>query len=268
MLLTFPALGYSPLFLFSIVFLDQSFQLQILMLQWVAIPSGSVLCAAFPFHVASGLLKHLAKSQMQSMTCRVQVLQPRSYCLQLPNTSSYTDTSFTPKLLTSALSKAVPQLLLYTHFCSLRELLHAKQWIHSSAATSSLLTIYSGWRCPDHTAKWDQEKNLDTEMIALYCHQNTLFPDLKFPTKHWPNNASLVSSANLSASWCFNVTIYIAYQEQVVEISKATIKTSLPQECQLDFKGWCILFKFDQKCKDQRSDEVGKGDHHGRQILH
>lgn len=133
------------------------------------------------------------------------MLHPRSYCLKLPNTSSYTQVSFTPKLLTSASSKAVFQSLLYTHFCSFRELLHAKQWIHSSEAISSLLTIYSGWRCPDHTAKWDQEKNLDTEITALHCHQNTLFPDLKFPTKHWPNNASLVSSANFSASWCFNV---------------------------------------------------------------
>lgn len=63
-------------------------------------------------------------------------------------------------------------------------------------------------------------------------------------------------------------TIHIAHQEQVVETSKDTIKTSLPQECQLDFKGWCIVFKSDQKCKDQRTDEVGQCDHHGRQILH
>lgn len=41
-------------------------------------------------------------------------------------------------------------------------------------------------------------------------------------------------------------TIHTAYQEQVFETSKATI-TSLPQECQLDFKGWCIVFKSDQK---------------------
>lgn len=133
------------------------------------------------------------------------MLQPRSCCLKLPNTSSYTEVSSTPKLLISALSKAAFQSLLYAHICLFRELQHTKQWIHSSAATSSLLTIYSCWKCPDHTAKWAQEKNLDTEMIALHCHQNTLFPDLKFPTKHWPNNASLVSSANFSASWCFNV---------------------------------------------------------------
>lgn len=41
-------------------------------------------------------------------------------------------------------------------------------------------------------------------------------------------------------------TIYTAYEEQVVEISKATIKTALPQECHPDFKGWHIVFKSDQ----------------------
>lgn len=68
------------------------------------------------------------------------MLQSRSYCLKLPNTSSHTEVSFTSKLLTSALSKAVLQSLLYTHCCSSREL-HVKQRIHSSAATSSLQTI-------------------------------------------------------------------------------------------------------------------------------
>lgn len=65
---------------------------------------------------------------------KVQMLQPRSYCLKLPNVSSscsHTEVSFIPKLLTSALSKAMLQSLLYTHIYSFKE----QVCIHSSVAT-------------------------------------------------------------------------------------------------------------------------------------
>lgn len=102
-------------------------------LRYSCVCSISISCSFRPSE-ALGRIKYKA------WTCRVQVLQSRSYCLKLPNTSSHTEVSFTSKLLTSALSKAVLQSPLYTHCCSSREL-HVKQRIHSSAATSSLHTI-------------------------------------------------------------------------------------------------------------------------------
>lgn len=107
---------------------------------------ATTLHAAFLPHVASRLQRHLAKSEIQSTGAwGIQMLQPGSYCLKLPNVSSscsHTEAPFSPKLLTSALSKTVFQSLLYMHICSFKELLHTKR-CESTALEPQLLY----WLC-------------------------------------------------------------------------------------------------------------------------
>lgn len=53
-------------------------------------------------------------------------------------------------------------------------------------------TQLNGTKKKTWTLRW-----LHCTVIKTHCSQ--------FPSKHWPNNDSLVFSASFSASWCFNV---------------------------------------------------------------
>lgn len=73
------------------------------------------------------------------------------------------------------------QVLLWAKPCSSHSCTHTfacsrtcciQRGVNPELQSHNFSTDYSGcWRCPDHTAKRDWEKNLDTERAVLYSQQ-------------------------------------------------------------------------------------------------